>query len=62
MQDLNSALKDAVVVEGGIVLTRAHGHASPLSSYWLRDNCHCSKCRHPLQGCWPHMSWPVVGR
>ena len=50
MQDLNSALKDAVVVEGGIVLARVHGRATPLSSYWLRDNCHCPKCRHPGNG------------
>lgn len=50
MQDLNSALKDVVVVEGGIVLARVHGHAAPLSSYWLRDNCHCPKCRHPGNG------------
>jgi gamma-butyrobetaine dioxygenase len=56
MQDLTSPLKDAVVVEGGLVLTVAHlpgqghGSATPLSSYWLRDNCPCPACRHPGNG------------
>lgn len=43
-------LESAAIVDGAIRLGWSGGATSVLEAYWLRDNCHCAKCRHPGNG------------
>ena len=38
------------VAPNGLQLEDEAGLSHTLSSYWLRDNCHCAACRHPGNG------------
>jgi gamma-butyrobetaine dioxygenase len=50
MQNLNSEVRSAAIINGVIQLTWTLGQVSALGTYWLRDNCPCSLCRHPGNG------------
>ena len=48
--EMYSEVKSAVITNGFIQVTWTLGQVSTLGAYWLRDNCHCSLCRHPGNG------------
>ena len=50
MQNLNIEMRSAAISNGTIQLAWTLGHVSALGTYWLRDNCPCSLCRHPGNG------------
>ena len=50
MSDPNRRPAVAEVHEGGITVRWSDKSPTHLPNYWLRDNCRCSKCRHPGNG------------
>ncbi|WP_153102050.1 TauD/TfdA family dioxygenase [Paraburkholderia hayleyella] len=44
----NVSLADAVITGPAIIVTWGDGRVSPFHFMWLRDNCACNQCVHPL--------------
>src|SRR5688500_4260216 len=50
MSDPNRRPAVVEVHEGGLTVRWSDKSPMTLPVYWLRDNCRCSKCRHPGNG------------
>lgn len=47
---MRAGLEDARLIPAGVRVCWNDGRHADFHGFWLRDNCPCSECRHPLTG------------